>query len=196
MQICSLRRPPRRHFTIRALAPTALAVVSKPVSGDTYKLGETVAVAVTFGDRVLVDTSLGTPELALTVGTATRRAAYVRGMGRHNKSPRRIAEDIWGRGTGCGRVELRQLDALADPPLQAEGHGACRRGPARPRAPLPTRGMTGTEHAAPGQANLPVPARRRTAKPVARRPAGPIMSAERGGTDCPWARWETSGVPG
>ena len=83
-------------ITIRALAPTALAVVSKPVSGDTYKLGETVAVAVTFGDRVLVDTSLGTPELALTVGTATRRAAYVRGMGRHSKSPRRIAEDIWG----------------------------------------------------------------------------------------------------
>ena len=52
--------------------------------------------SATFGDRVLVDTSLGTPELALTVGTASRRAAYVRGMGRHSKSPRRIAEDIWG----------------------------------------------------------------------------------------------------
>ena len=82
------------NFTIRALAPTALAVVSKPVSGDTYKLGETVAAAVTFGDRVLVDTSLGTPELALTVGTATRRAAYVRGgawagtTSRHDVSPR------------------------------------------------------------------------------------------------------------
>ena len=70
------------RFTILGLAPTGVAVVSKPVDGgDTYKGGEKIEVAVTFGDRVLVDTSLGMPTLALTVGTQTRQAAYAGGTG-------------------------------------------------------------------------------------------------------------------
>ena len=70
------------EFTIRALAPTGLAVVSKPVDGgDTYRQGEKIEVAVTFGDRVLVDTSLGTPTLTLVVGAAGPLARYVRGSG-------------------------------------------------------------------------------------------------------------------
>ena len=36
---------------------------------------------MTFGDRVLVDTSLGTPALTLSVGAAAPRASYVRGSG-------------------------------------------------------------------------------------------------------------------
>ena len=67
------------RFTILGLAPTDVAVASKPVSGTSYRLGEAIEVAVTFGDRVLVDTSQGTPTLALTVGTQTRQASYVRG---------------------------------------------------------------------------------------------------------------------
>ena len=69
------------RFTILGLAPTDVAVASKPVSGTSYRLGEAIEVAVTFGDRVLVDTSQGTPTLALTVGTQTRQASYVRGTG-------------------------------------------------------------------------------------------------------------------
>ena len=70
------------EFTIRALAPTGVAVVSEPVDGsDTYKRGETIEFAVTFGDRVLVDTSLGTPALTLSLGGAGPRASYVRGSG-------------------------------------------------------------------------------------------------------------------
>ena len=70
------------EFTIRGLAPTGLAVVSKPVDGgDTYRQGETIEVAVTFGDRVLVNTSLGTPTLTLVVGAAGPLARYVRGSG-------------------------------------------------------------------------------------------------------------------
>ena len=69
------------EFTISALAPTGVALVSEPVSGDSYKRGETIEAAVTFGDRVLVDTSLGTPQLTLTVGTETHQASYVRGTG-------------------------------------------------------------------------------------------------------------------
>ena len=69
-------------FTIRALAPTGVAVVSEPVDGsDTYKRGEKIEFAVTFGDRVLVDTSLGTPALTLLLGSAAPRASYARGTG-------------------------------------------------------------------------------------------------------------------
>ena len=72
------------RFTILGLAPTWVAVVSKPVDGgDTYKGGEKIEVAVTFGDRMLVDTSLGTPTLGLTVGTQTRQATYAGGTGTH-----------------------------------------------------------------------------------------------------------------
>ena len=73
--------PSEARFTILGLAPTGLAVASKPVSGTSYRLGEAIEVAVTFGDRVLVNTSQGTPTLALTVGTQTRQASYVRGTG-------------------------------------------------------------------------------------------------------------------
>ena len=72
------------QFTIRALAPTGLAVVSEPVEGEEiYRRDETIEAAVTFGDRVLVDTSLGTPTLGLGVGSsnANRQATYVRGSG-------------------------------------------------------------------------------------------------------------------
>ena len=70
------------EFTIQGLAPTGVAVVSEPVDGsDTYKRGETIEFAVTFGDRVLVDTSLGTPALTLLLGSAAPRASYVRGAG-------------------------------------------------------------------------------------------------------------------
>ena len=72
------------QFTIRALAVTGLAVVSSPLAGDgTYKQGEKIELAVTFGDRVLVDTSLGTPTLGLGVAShnANRQATYVRGSG-------------------------------------------------------------------------------------------------------------------
>ena len=74
--------PSEAEFTIRGLAPTGLAVVSEPVDGtETYRQGETIEVAVTFGDRVLVDTSLGTPTLTLVVGAAGPLARYVRGSG-------------------------------------------------------------------------------------------------------------------
>ena len=73
--------PSEARFTILGLAPTDVVVASKPVSGTSYRLGEAIEVAVTFGDRVLVNTSQGTPTLALTVGTQTRQASYVRGTG-------------------------------------------------------------------------------------------------------------------
>ena len=52
--------------------------LNAPVVGDTYERGETVEATVTF-DRV-VDV-VGTPQLALRIGTNTRQANYARGTG-------------------------------------------------------------------------------------------------------------------
>ena len=49
--------------------------------GDTYKQGDAVEVAVTFSEAVTVDTTGGTPTLALDVGGTTRAAAYASGTG-------------------------------------------------------------------------------------------------------------------
>ena len=68
------------RVTVRVAAAvlvSSVALVSKPIVGDTYKRGETIEAAVTFGDPVKVVTSLGTPTLALTVGTNTRQALFV-----------------------------------------------------------------------------------------------------------------------
>ena len=52
---------------------SGIAFSGSPAGGDTYELGETVAVTVTFDRPVTVS---GSPELALTIGSRTRRAAF------------------------------------------------------------------------------------------------------------------------
>ena len=47
--------------------------VSSPARGDTYELGETIEVLVEFGRAVTVT---GNPQVALTIGTQMRQAAY------------------------------------------------------------------------------------------------------------------------
>ena len=68
--------------TVRVAAAAVVSrpidFVSEPVSGDTYKQGETIEAAVTFSKPVTVT---GTPTLALSVGTNTRQATYDRGTG-------------------------------------------------------------------------------------------------------------------
>ena len=48
-----------------------------------YARGEAIVVTVTFSEAVTVDTTGGTPQIALTVGTATRQAVYTVGK-RHD----------------------------------------------------------------------------------------------------------------
>ncbi len=50
-----------------------ISLVSSPAQGDTYGLGETVELVVEF-DRTVAAT--GSPQVALTIGTQTRQAAY------------------------------------------------------------------------------------------------------------------------
>ncbi len=56
-----------------SLRVSHVAFTGTPASGETYRLGEQIRVAVTFSDAVTVT---GTPQLGLTVGAATRQATY------------------------------------------------------------------------------------------------------------------------
>ena len=69
-------------------AVTDVSIVSIPQAGDTYRAGETIEVAATFGDTVLVDTAGGTPTIAFnlfpprTGSTGSNvTAGYARGSG-------------------------------------------------------------------------------------------------------------------
>ena len=54
----------------------SIALGSVPVSDETYVAGDAIEVLVTFDRAVQVDTTMGTPHVALTIGTATRNAEY------------------------------------------------------------------------------------------------------------------------
>ena len=56
----------------RAFA-SGLRVLSRPLGGDTYRLGETIEAAVRYSEPVTVT---GTPALQLRIGSAIREAAY------------------------------------------------------------------------------------------------------------------------
>ena len=58
---------------VRPAVVTGIGFSGSPASGDTYELGETIAVTVTFDKPVTV---IGSPELALNVGSRTRQAAF------------------------------------------------------------------------------------------------------------------------
>ncbi len=64
--------------TFSAASVSGVAIASAPASDSTYGLSEQIEVEVTFVRAVGVS---GTPQLALTIGTETRQAVYVRGTG-------------------------------------------------------------------------------------------------------------------
>jgi hypothetical protein len=67
------------NLTVDAGAPT-VSSVSVPSNGS-YKTGQTLSFAVNTNEAVIVDTSGGTPRLALTVGGSTVYANYASGSG-------------------------------------------------------------------------------------------------------------------
>ena len=56
-----------------SLRVSRVTFTGTPASEETYRLGEQIRVAVTFSDAVTVT---GTPQIGLTVGSATRQATY------------------------------------------------------------------------------------------------------------------------
>ena len=67
-------------YTYDGTAPTVARIRwrsrLRAASGDTYGIGEKIEATVTFSEAVTVDTTSGTPQLALTVGSATKQMAY------------------------------------------------------------------------------------------------------------------------
>ena len=66
--------------TIGAFQAVAPVRVTAPAAGS-YPAGSVLNLSVSFGDTVTVDTTGGTPRLALTVGSVTSYASYVAGSG-------------------------------------------------------------------------------------------------------------------
>ena len=72
----------RGATTEPAIINDGVQVTSMPAAGDTYGLGETIAITVTFDNAVTVDTSGGTPRIAFHLdGGLHRWAEYRRGSG-------------------------------------------------------------------------------------------------------------------
>ena len=65
--------------TADTTAPTILSV-SVPADA-TYKLGDTLTFTLNTDENVTVDTTGGTPQLALTIGSTTVQANYASGSG-------------------------------------------------------------------------------------------------------------------
>ena len=78
-------QPSEAVFTIKRLAVTGFTAASSPTTGAHFRMGETLEIAASFSDKVIVDTSGGTPRLALAIGASVgnpnRNAEYVRGSG-------------------------------------------------------------------------------------------------------------------
>ena len=69
--------------TAPAIVTDGVQVTSTPAMGDTYGLGETIEITVTFDNAVTVDTSGGTPRIQFRLGPPRddRWAEYSRGSG-------------------------------------------------------------------------------------------------------------------
>ncbi len=59
----------------------APSVTSAAGSDNTYAIGDTISVKVTFSENVTVDTTDGTPQLEIAVGSNNRQANYASGTG-------------------------------------------------------------------------------------------------------------------
>ena len=118
-------------------AVTAVAVVSDAGDDDTYVLGDTIRVRVTFGEAVNVDTSGGTPRLKIKMdpGWGEFWAPYARGSGRRNlifthtvvepnTSPRGIAVLANTLELNGGTIRSKGADADADLAHAGLGHDA------------------------------------------------------------------------
>ena len=79
----SLWSPSGRGTTVDSTpSVTGVTLVSDAGPDAKYLLGDTIEVAATFSEPVEVDTTGGTPQIGLTIGSTPRTADYVRGSTR------------------------------------------------------------------------------------------------------------------
>ena len=136
-----------RTFTIIQPAPGAAATVASvgvPANGA-YTPGQTLTFTVNFSQTVTVDTSGGTPSIALTVGAATRHATYQSGSGTSSLSFRYTVQpgDMDSDGIAVGALGLnggtiRNGATNVNPTLNSVGATTGVLVSAPPPAPIPT----------------------------------------------------------
>ena len=102
------------QFTAAAVstAAGAVSIASSPASGDTYGLGERIAVQVRFTQRVEVT---GTPQVELTVGAIARQADYASGSGTNTLTFHYIVQGAGSGGSGSDGVDADLVDGIAIP---------------------------------------------------------------------------------
>ena len=102
------------RFTAAAVstAAGAVSIASSPASGDTYGLGERIAVQVRFTQRVEVT---GTPQVELTVGATPRQADYASGSGTNTLTFRYVVQGAGSGGSGSDGVDADTVDGIAIP---------------------------------------------------------------------------------
>ncbi len=122
--------PDQPNHKVDAVAPTitGIEITSRPATGDSYIVGERIAVTVTFDENIEV---LGTPALALTIGTelrdahcakdaqATLACRYAVVVGDVDRDGVAVAAGELAGGTitdAPGNAAARGHDALADDP--------------------------------------------------------------------------------
>lgn len=71
---------PTSQLKLVTFAPAAVTSVAVPANG-TYAAGQNLDFRVNWSEPVVVDTTGGTPRIALTIGATTRFASYVSGSG-------------------------------------------------------------------------------------------------------------------
>ena len=67
------------HDDAPAIAVAVSIESSPPDDRNSYRIGETIAVTVTFNEPITVDETVGSPSLALTIGDRERQAIYSNG---------------------------------------------------------------------------------------------------------------------
>ncbi|TAN47760.1 MAG: hypothetical protein EPN21_16615 [Methylococcaceae bacterium] len=63
------------------VAPTAIALAATGLQNSTLNAGDVVSITVTMSQATTVNTTGGTPQLALTIGDAVVQASYASGSG-------------------------------------------------------------------------------------------------------------------
>ena len=94
----------------------AVAITSNPGPDETYAAGDAIEVTVTFAESMTVDTTDGTPQIGLTIGTMPKLAGYANGSGTAALVfSYTVAEgdlDPDGVSTGAGSIPGHKVDGV------------------------------------------------------------------------------------
>ena len=102
--------------TFYDISAGSVAITSNPGPDETYAVGDAIEVTVTFAESMTVDTTDGTPQIGLTIGTMPKLAGYASGSGTAALVfSYTVAEgdlDPDGVNTGAGSIPGHKVDGV------------------------------------------------------------------------------------